>query len=121
MLYREQKVAEAIKHAVALIILEDLADPKLGFVTITRAKISNDYKKATIYFSVMESDDEGESQQVETLQRLNHAANFVRAQLKHRVVLRYIPEIIFEIDRLLQEEEKIGKVIDELNIPHENQ
>jgi len=111
MPYREQKVAEAIKSAVAEIILEDLADPKLGFVTITAARISNDYKKATLYFTAF-----GENvKQEEVLEHLNHAANFIRSHLKEKVILRYLPELTFEIDRLLEEEQKIGKVLDELN------
>jgi ribosome-binding factor A len=111
MPYREQKVAEAIKHAVAEIILEELGDPKLGFITITAAVISADYKKATIYFSSIGD----ENQQAESLKHLNRAAGFIKSRIKDKVVLRYIPEIVFEIDTLLQEEQRIGKVIDELN------
>jgi len=49
------------------------------------------------------------------LEHLNHAANFIRSHLKEKVILRYLPELTFEIDRLLEEEQKIGKVLDELN------
>lgn len=111
MPYREQKVAEAIKHAVAEIILEELGDPKLGFITITAAVISADYKKATIYFSSIGDENE----QGESLKHLNRAAGFIKSRIKDKVVLRYIPEIVFEIDTLLQEEQRIGKMIDELN------
>ena len=110
MPYREQKVTEAIKGAVAQIILEDIADPRLGFVTITGAKMTKDYKKIIIFFSVMGD----AAQQEESVKRLNHAAGFIRNHLKDKVTLRYIPELSFEIDRLLEEEQKIGKVIDEL-------
>jgi ribosome-binding factor A len=110
MPYRAQKITEAIKHAVAEIILEDLADPKLGFVSVNGVRISNDYKKATVYFTAF-----GDNiKQEEVLRHLNHAANFIRSHLKEKVVLRYIPELTFEIDRLLEEEQKIGKVLDEL-------
>lgn len=111
MPYRGQKIAEAIKNAVAEIILEDLADPKLGFVTITATKISNDYKKAILYFTTF-----GEGvEKKEILQHLNHAANFIRSHLKQKVTLRYLPELVFEIDTLLEEEQKIGRLLDTLN------
>jgi ribosome-binding factor A len=110
MPYRLQKVAEAIKSAVAEIILEDLADPKLGFVSINAVTLTNDYKKATVFFTAF---GEKIDQQV-VLSHLNHAANFIKHRLKDKVVLRYQPELVFEIDRLLLEEQKIGKVLDEL-------
>ena len=113
MPYREQKVTEAIKAAVAQIILEDIADPKLGFVTITSAKMTKDYKKIIIFFSVMGD----AAQQEESEKRLNHAAGFIRNHLKGKVIVRYIPELSFEIDRLLEQEQRIGKVLDELNKP----
>jgi ribosome-binding factor A len=110
MTYRIQKITEAIKSAVAEIIVEELADPKLGFVSITAVKLTNDYKHATLYFSAFGDNIEQEV----VLQHLNHAANFIKNRLKDKVVLRYIPELVFEIDRLLQEEQKIGKVLDDL-------
>jgi ribosome-binding factor A len=116
MLYRGQKIAEAIKNAVAEIILEDLADPKLGFVTINAVKISNDYKKATLYFTAF-----GDVNQEEVLKHLNHAANFIKSHLKEKVVLRYLPELVFEIDLLSKEEQKIGKVLDELKKSQNNE
>jgi len=111
MPYREQKVTEAIKVAVAQIILEDVADEKLGFITITNAKISKDLKQITIFFSTMGDD----AQQQESLKRLNHAAGFIKSRLKDKVMLRYTPVLSFEIDRLLEQEQRIGKVLEELN------
>ncbi len=111
MPYREKKVANAIKDAVAQIVLHDLADPNIGFVTITGAKISSDYKKAFIYFSVIGD----EARQQETLRRLNHAAGYVRHLLKQKVILRTMPEIHFEIDTLLQAEQRIGLILDDLS------
>jgi len=113
MPYREQKVSEAIKHAVAEIILEDMGNPRLGFVTITAAMISADYKKATVYFTLIGDED----QQAETLRQLTKAANVIKNRLRDKVTLRYLPDLVFEIDTLLKEEQRIGKVIDELKKP----
>lgn len=110
MPYREQKIAEAIKNAVAEIIVEELADPKLGFVSITAVKLLNDYKQATLYFTAF-----GENVEQEVvLDHLNRAAKFIKKRLKDKVVLRYLPQLVFDIDRLLQEEQRIGKVLDEI-------
>ncbi|MEO0091857.1 MAG: 30S ribosome-binding factor RbfA [candidate division WOR-3 bacterium] len=111
MPYRERKVANVIKDAVAQIVLQELADPNIGFVTITGAKITSDYKKAFIYFSVIGD----EEKQQETLRRLNHAAGYVRHLLKQKVILKTMPEIHFEIDTLLQAEQKIGSILDDLH------
>ncbi|MEO0084370.1 MAG: 30S ribosome-binding factor RbfA [candidate division WOR-3 bacterium] len=111
MPYREQKLTEAIKDAVAEIILEDLVDPNLGLVTITAAKLTKDYKKITIYFSALGNNE----QKVRSLKSLNRAANFIQGHLKNKVKLRYTPKLVFEIDHLLEQEQRIGKVIDELH------
>lgn len=110
MPYREQKIAEAIKSAVGEIILEDLADPNLGFVSITAIKLANDYKQATLYFTAF-----GEKADLQIiLSHLNHAKNFIKQRLKYKVKLRYLPELTFEIDHLIETERKIGTMLDQL-------
>ena len=49
---RIRKVQEFIKQEVSDIILHDIKDPRLGFVTVTDAKITGDLREATIYVSL---------------------------------------------------------------------
>ncbi|MEO0009788.1 MAG: 30S ribosome-binding factor RbfA, partial [candidate division WOR-3 bacterium] len=69
MRYRERRVADAIRDIVAEIILKQISDPGVGFVTVTRCSLSRDLRNATVYFSVM--GDEAERQR--SLAHLEHA------------------------------------------------
>lgn len=111
MSFRNKRVAKVIKEAVASIILQELQDPNFGFVTVTQASVSPDLKNATVYFSIL-----GDNvQQNRTLEHLNRAKGLIRHRLAGQVTLRYLPELTFELDKLLLEERKIGEIIKELH------
>jgi ribosome-binding factor A len=113
MSFRNKRVAEVIKEAVAKILLQELQDPNFRFVTVTQAKISPDLKNATIYLSILGNEDE----QNRALEHLNRATGRIRHLLGKQVTLRYLPELTFAIDTILKEEEKIGEILNEL-YPH---
>ena len=58
MYKRSEKVAEAIHEMVSELIIKGLKDPRIGFVTITGVKVTDDLRLATIYFTVIGSEDE---------------------------------------------------------------
>ena len=87
------RMAESIHRAVSLIV-EELSDPRVGFVTITRVEVSDDLKHAEIFFSVLGGEDEHER----TLEGLRSARGFVRTELAHRVRFRRVPTIDFNYE-----------------------
>ncbi|UCG44046.1 MAG: 30S ribosome-binding factor RbfA [candidate division WOR-3 bacterium] len=111
MQHRKQRVADAIKDAVASIVLKDIADPKLGFVTVTRCSISKDLRIATVYFSVLGNEDEQQA----SIERLERARGFVRRHLRQYVFLRYLPELRFRLDDILAHERRVGALLDEIS------
>ncbi|MCX5705816.1 MAG: 30S ribosome-binding factor RbfA, partial [Candidatus Omnitrophica bacterium] len=92
---RAEKVAEAIRQEVSIIVHDELNDPRLGFVTIIRVELSADLRNATIYFSVLGS----EEAHVKTLKALESALGLIRKLVSKRLDLRFSPEIIFRYDR----------------------
>ena len=111
MSYRNKRVAEVIKEAIANIILQDLQDPNFNCVTVTQASVSPDLKNATIYLSILGESD----QQNITLGHLNRAKGRIRHLLAKQVTLRYLPDLKFELDTLLLKERKIGEILAELH------
>lgn len=111
MSFRNKRVAAVIKEAIAKIILYELQDPNFGFISVTQTTISPDLKNATIYFSILGDTD----QQNRTMDHLNRAKGRIRHRLAEQVTLRYLPELTFELDKLLLEERKIGKILDSLH------
>lgn len=91
---RAEKVAHEIKREVSLIIQDELRDPRLGFITITRAEITPDLRFARVFFSVYGN----EEQWKQTLEGLEHANGFIRKMLGQRLKLRLVPEVVFHED-----------------------
>ena len=53
---RHQKVAQAIKEEVSIIVHDELKDPRIGFITITEVELTQDKRYAKIFYSVLGSD-----------------------------------------------------------------
>jgi len=91
---RAERLAEQIKEEVSLIIAGEVEDPKVGFVTVTDAKLSADLRNAKIYVSVLGSADEVKS----SLSALRHAGGFIRHQLGAVLRIKHTPELHFVYD-----------------------
>jgi ribosome-binding factor A len=79
---------------VSEIIHRRLKDPRLGFVTVTRVKLTADLSHANIYVSVMGSPDDASR----NLACLDGAASFIRSELGRRLRIKRIPELTFRYD-----------------------
>jgi ribosome-binding factor A len=111
MQHRDKRVADAIKDSVARIILSELSDPKIGFVTVTRCHISRDLKNATVYFSVMGD----EVTQRQSLEHLQGACGYIRRRLGQMVMFRVVPQLRFALDDVLAEEMHVNEILSELH------
>jgi ribosome-binding factor A len=107
---RQDKVAEAIKKEVSLIIHDELNDPRLGFVTITGVELSQDLRYAKIFFSVLGKEEEHKK----TKEALDSALGFIRRLLAQRIRLMFAPEIIFREDRSSEYSVRIEEVLNEI-------
>ena len=111
MQHRDKRVADAIKDSVAKIVLTELSDPKIGFVTVTRCHVSRDLKNATVYFSIMGD----EQTQQRSFEHLQGACGYIRRRLGQMVQFRVVPELRFALDDLLAHEMQINEIISELH------
>src|SRR5215469_11858629 len=92
---RSDRVAEAIREAVATFLAEGVKDPRItGLVTVTGAQASRDLRHAKVFVSVLGSDVE----RAATLEGLRSLAGYLRAHLGRELRLRLAPEISFQLD-----------------------
>lgn len=92
---RMDRVNQQFKREVSQIIHQDLADPRLRFVTVTRADVSRDLQNAKIYFTAL-----GDEQQVQEAQKgLESARGMIRRLIGQRIKMRYTPDILFAYDK----------------------
>ena len=104
---RIEKLQELIKQEMSKMLLTDLKDPRIGFVTVTDVEMTGDLREAKIYVSVMGGDEQVKS----SLEGLNSALGFVRREIGQRVRLRFTPEISFALDTSLDYGDHIQKLL----------
>jgi ribosome-binding factor A len=104
---RSEKVADLIHKEISEMLVKTIKDPRIGFVTITRVAVSEDYRSAKVYFSVTGTVEERQR----SVEGLNSAKGYVRKELGRRIRLRYTPEIIFKFDPSIEYAIHIGEVI----------
>jgi len=107
---RQERVAQAIKKEVSIIIHDELKDPRLGFVTVTRAEVTADLRQAKIFFSVLGKEEDYKK----TKEALDSALGFIRRLIARRIRLRLAPEIIFKEDRSSEYSIRIQQVLEEI-------
>ncbi|MBI4982013.1 MAG: 30S ribosome-binding factor RbfA [Candidatus Omnitrophica bacterium] len=110
MMGRVDKVAEAVRQEVSIIIHDKLKDPRLGFVTITRVEMAPDLRLARVFFSVLGKDEEHKK----TKQALDSSLGFIRKLVSERINLKFAPEILFKEDRSTEYSVRIEQVLNEI-------
>lgn len=108
---RVRKMQEFIKQEVGNMLLRDLKDRGLGFVTVTDVTVTGDLRQATIYVSLFGSPDEKR----ESLAALHRAKGFIRSQLGKHLTVRYVPEIDFAVDESIEYGSRIDSVLKDLH------
>ena len=110
MYKRSEKVAEAIHEMVSELLVKGLKDPRIGFVTVTGVKVTDDLHLATIYFTVIGSDAEKK----DTEQGLNSARGYIRKELGKNLRMRYVPDIVFRFDASVVYGSRIESLLKEI-------
>ena len=107
--HRQEKLGELFAAELSDLLRTRVKDPRVGFASITHVEVSGDYRHAKIYVSVMGSDED----QANTMKALKHASGFLRHELAGRIVLRYMPEIVFKLDTSIEKGTRILELIRE--------
>lgn len=106
---RSERVNDMVRMEVADILLRKAKDPRVGFVTVTGAEVSEDLQHAKIYVSILQGSD-----QKQVLAALARASGFVRAELGKRLSLRYTPELLFLPDHAYRKAEHVLHLLESL-------
>lgn len=104
---RPERVGEEIREELAQLIARDVHDPGVGFVTLTRVKVSPDLQMARVYYTSMGD----EKTRRETQRALERATPFLRRHIAARVRLRRVPEIRFEFDKAVEHQDRIEQIL----------
>jgi len=113
MSIKQDRMAGRIHEILSVLLLRDVADPRLQDVTITDVKLDSELMFAKVYVNAFGD----ESRRKEVMQGLKRANSFLRREVAQRVHLRSAPELIFEWDEGLERSERVQRIFQNLVIP----
>lgn len=102
---RSRRVAQQIQQALSELIRRELRDPRLGMVTLTEVRMSNDLSYAKVYYSVLGAD----ARQAQEI--LDAAAGMLRGPLGRALGIRHSPELRFVQDELIESGARLSALI----------
>jgi ribosome-binding factor A len=91
---RMRRIDVAVRAVLSAAIAKDLQDPRVGFVTVTGVKTSQDLRHARVYVSVLGD----EAERAATLKGLRSAHGLLQAAIASELALRHTPTLSFEYD-----------------------
>jgi ribosome-binding factor A len=104
---RARKLADRIQQIVAEMLERRIKDPRLGFVTVTDARITNDLRDATVYYTVYGSAGE----RADTAAALESAKGVLRSEVGRQTGLRHTPSLAFVPDVLLDDAKHMDQLL----------
>ncbi len=107
---RSDRIAETIREVISSILLREINDPRIQFVSVMRVEVSSDLQHAKIFVSIIGSDDKKQ----EAFEGLKSARGFIQRKLGKRIRLRCTPEISFKMDTSVDEGMHIYDLLQEI-------
>ena len=107
---RPDRVADQVRAELAQLISRDVHDPGIGFVTLTRVKISPDLQSALVFYTALGDDNARKN----TARALDRATPFLRRQIGSRIRLKRVPELKFVYDEAIAGQDRIERLLREI-------
>jgi ribosome-binding factor A len=104
---RVDKLADQIKVIVAEMLERRIKDPRLGFVTVTDVRLTGDSRDATVFYTVLGSEEE----RAATAAALRSASGLIRAQVGKQLGLRFTPTLTFLLDAVPENARQIDDLL----------
>ena len=106
---RIDRISAEVTRELDRIIRDELNDPRIrGTWSIVRAEVTRDLRYCKVRISILE-----EEHRKGMMAALKSAAGFIRRELGKRVELRYVPEVLFELDTNIEYAAKIDRILKE--------
>ncbi len=107
---RVEKVREAIKNELSKMLLLDVKDPRIKFVTVTGVELTDDMSYATVYVSLYGTAEEQEA----AWKGLTKALGYMRTEIAKRIRLRFAPTLLLKKDTSYEYGAHIDSILNKL-------
>jgi ribosome-binding factor A len=111
--HRIQRLNEQLRRELTGILRNELRDPRVSDVTVTRVQATSDLQQARVFITSLGDATE----RATTMEGLRAARPFLRSALAQRIELRRTPELAFEWDVGLDHARRIEQLLAEVRPP----
>ena len=115
MKQRASQVAEELRKIISMIFLDDLNDPRMGFVTVTHIEVTDDLKLGRIFYSVLGNDE----QKISTREALEVNLKYIKRLAVERLNLKFAMGLRFEEDRSIDRSFEIDRILKKIKKPED--
>jgi len=105
---RAERVADQIQRELAVLLRDEVKDPRVGRITVTSVEVSADLSHAKVFFTHLAGREHAD----EAVRALQHTAGFLRTELSHRLNLYSVPQLHFAYDDSIETGMRISQLID---------
>lgn len=114
MQYRSHKLAEQFRVEISSILAREIRDQIQGLVSITEVQLTPDHRQARVLISLFGSAEQ-KDKTLTLLTDPNGPVRQIRRLLGSRIRLRYTPELVFILDRSIEQGDRMVEMIEEIN------
>lgn len=104
---RAERIGAEMRRLLAVLVHDELRDPRIGMVTIHEVRVARDLAHAKVFYTCLD-----EAKVAETGQVLRQSGGFLRRRLGQLMKVRTIPELDFTFDRSVAEGNRLSALID---------
>lgn len=102
------RVGEALREEIETLVEGELADPRIGLVSVTSVHVADDGRTAEVWVNVEGDDAEADR----SLEGLEAAREYIRHELVERLRIRRAPELYFRLDRAEQDKARVEELLE---------
>lgn len=111
MSIKTERLGNVLHKEISHILMTEVKDEDLRFVTITKVDLSSDLSYAKVYFTCLDLE-----KKEKVIKDINNASKFIRSELiKRKIEMRIIPELTFVYDDSIEYGNKIESIIEKIH------
>jgi ribosome-binding factor A len=108
---RPSRIGDQLRAELSDLIVREVHDPGIGFLTITHVTVTPDLQQARVYYTTLGDDNARR----ESRRALGRAAPFLRRQIGSRLRLKRVPQLEFFFDESVERGDRIEQILNDLN------
>lgn len=107
---RTVRLGEQIRQDLADLLVREVRDPGIGFVTITRVRVTEDLLQARAFYTTLGDPTAAQK----TARALERAVPFLRRAIGQRLRLRRVPELTFAVDEAVGHQARVEELLEQI-------